>query len=62
MDYVQLNKSRTPRTDGPQQRLDHKQVFSKIDLPKLSAYWQLPMSEASLEKYSDLDQVTDSSQ
>ena len=62
MDYAQLNKSRTPRIDGPQQKLDHKQVFSKIDLPKLSAYWQLPMSEAFLEKYSDLDQVTDSSQ
>ena len=53
-DYVQLNKSTkkdsypVPRADGPQQKLAHKQVFSKIDLR--SAYWQFPMSETSIEK------------
>ena len=48
--------NRTPRINGPQQKLDHKQVFS----PKSSAYWQFCMSEASIEKHSALDQVTDS--
>ena len=54
VDYVQLNKSTkkdsypVPRADGPQQKLAHKKVFSKIDLR--SAYWQFPMSETSIEK------------
>ena len=54
MDYVQLNKSTkkdsypVPRAEGPQQKLAHKQVFSKIDLR--SAYWQFPMSTLSIEK------------
>ena len=54
VDYMQLNKSTkkdsysVPRKNGPQQKLAHKQVFSKIDL--LSAYWQFPMSKASIQK------------
>ena len=54
VDYVQLNKSTkkdsypVPRAEGPQQKLAHKQVFSKIDLR--SAYWQFPMSTPSIEK------------
>lgn len=54
VDYVQLNKSTkkdsypVPRADGPQQKLAHKRVFSKLDLR--SAYWQFPMSDRSMEK------------
>ena len=54
VDYVQLNKSTkkdsypVPRTEGPQQKLANKCVFSKLDLR--SAYWQFPMSENSIEK------------
>ena len=54
VDYVQLNKSMkkdsypVPRADGPQQKLAHKRVVSKLNLR--SAYWQFPMCETSIEK------------
>ena len=54
IDFVQLNKVTkkdaypVPRTEGPQQKLANKRVFSKIDLK--SAYWQFPMHEGSIEK------------
>jgi len=54
LDFVQLNKVTkkdaypVPRTEGPQQKLANKHVFSKIDLK--SAYWQFPMNEDSIEK------------
>ena len=37
-----------PRTEGPQQKLGNKRMFSKIDFK--SAYWQFPMNEDSIEK------------
>ena len=54
MDFVQLNRVTkknsypVPRTEGPQQKLASKCVFSKHDLR--SAYWQFPMQEQSIEK------------
>ena len=54
VDFVQLNKATkkdsypVPRADGPQQKLAHKKIFSKIDLQ--NAYWQFLMSEESIEK------------
>ena len=54
VDFIQLNKSTKkdsysiPREDCPQQKLDNKTIFSKID-PR-SAYWQFPMDGGSNEK------------
>ena len=53
-DFVQLNKVtkkdsyQVPRSEGPQQKLAGKKVFSKLDLK--SAYWQFPMEAQSIEK------------
>ena len=47
VDFVQLNKVTkkesypVPQSEGPQQKLAGKRVFSKLDLK--SAYWQFPM-------------------
>ena len=54
VDFVQLNKVTkkdsypVPRSEGPQQKLAGKKVFSKLDLK--SAYWQFPMQKHSIEK------------
>ena len=54
VDFIQLNRVTkknsypVPRTEGPQQKLADKHVFSKLDLR--SAYWQFPMQEQSIEK------------
>ena len=54
VDFIQLNRVTkknsypVPRTEGPQQKLAGKHVFSKLDLH--SAYWQFPMQEQSIEK------------
>ena len=54
VDFVQLNKVTkkdsypVPRSEGPQQKLAGKKVFSKLDLK--SAYWQFPMEAHSIEK------------
>ena len=54
VDFVQLNKVTKkdsypiPRSEGPQQKLAGKRVFSKLDLK--SAYWQFPMEAQSIEK------------
>ena len=47
VDFIQLNKITkkdsypVPQSEGPQQKLAGKKVFSKLDLK--SAYWQFPM-------------------
>ena len=54
VDFVQLNKVTkkdsypVPRSEGPQQKLAGKKIFSKLDLK--SAYWQFPMEAHSIEK------------
>ena len=54
VDFVQLNKVTkkdsypVPRSEGPQQKLAGKRIFSKLDLK--SAYWQFPMEAQSIEK------------
>ena len=54
VDFVQLNNITkkdphpVPQSEGPQQKLAGKRVFSKLDLK--SAYWQFPMEEQSIEK------------
>ena len=54
VDFVQLNKVTkkdsypVPRSEGPQQKLAGKKIFSKLDLK--SAYWQFPMETRSIEK------------
>jgi len=52
IDFVQLNivtkknPYPVPRTEGQQQKLANKRVFSKIEI----AYWQFPIHEESIEK------------
>ena len=54
VNFVQLNKVTkkdsypVPRSEGPQQKLAGKKIFSKLDLK--SAYWQFPMQTHSIEK------------